>query len=137
MKRFGVGVCFFLLLLSMAAVSCRQESFGGARKEADSRQAPPSFSEEGPDAFLKEAEAALSELKRKADKVDDDLRRSARRAQARRELAEVREKLQSMEADLEELKAEGKEASEELKADISKKKDEIEMLISQASSDMG
>lgn len=137
MNRLGAGVCFFLLLLSMATVSCKQETFGGARKEVDSRKAPPLFSKAGSDSFLKEAEASLEELKKKTDEVEDGLRRTARRAFARRELAEVREKLESMEADLEKLKGSDREASEEVKADISRKEDELEILLNRAASDMG
>lgn len=136
MKRLGVGVCF-LLLLSGTAVSCRQETSGGALKESNSFNAPPLFFEEGSNSFLKEAEASLAELRKKAAAVEDDLRRSARRAEARRELAEVRDRLKSMEADLERLKASGREASEEFKADIRKKEDELEILLNQAASDMG
>lgn len=125
-----------LLLLSMAAVSCKQESYGGARKESDSQRAPSLISEEHRE-FLDEAEAAIKELREKADMVEEDLRRSARRASARRELSEVREKLEALEARVEEIESAGRKASEELKAEIAKREDEIEMLINQASSDMG
>lgn len=136
MKRFGAGVCSILLLLSMAAVSCKQETNGGARMESDSRRAPSLISDKR-QAFLKEAEAAVKELREKADMVEDDLRRSARRASARRELVEVREKLKSIETSLDELRESGFEATDELKADIAKREDEIEMLINRASSGMG
>lgn len=136
LKRFGAGVCFTLLLLSMAAVSCKQETDGGARKESDSRRAPSLISEERQD-FLNETEAAVKELRKKADVVEDDLRRSARRASANRELVEVRDKIKSIEASLDELRKSGSEATDELKADIAKREDEIEMLINRASSGMG
>lgn len=93
--------------------------------------------ENGSSSFLKEAETALKELRRKADAVEDDLRRSARRAEARRELAEVRDKLKSMEADLERLKTSGRQAADQIKADIRKKEDELEILLNQAASNMG
>lgn len=137
MNRFGVGLFFSLLLLSAVAVSCSQETHGGARKEVNSGQAPLFISEENDSTFLKDAEARVKELREKADRVEDDLRRSAGRASARKEFEEAKKRLESMEKDLEKLRAEGKEASRELIADLRQKEEELEIFLNRAAPDTG
>lgn len=134
MKRFGAGVFITVLLLSLAP-SCTQEK-GGARTEAYSGQAPPVISGAGDGGFVAEEEAAVASLKGRADKAEEDLRRSAS-AWARERLAEARELLEAMEAGLEEMKASGADATDEFKAEMTRKKDEVELLLNQASSSMG
>ena len=136
MNRFGVGVGFFLLLLSMVAVSCSQETHGGAKKEVNSGQAPPFISEAQDNSFLKDAEARVKELREKAARVEDDLWKSAGGAGARKEFDEAKKRLESMEKDLVKLRAEGKEASEII-ADLRQKEEDIEMFLNRAASDTG
>ena len=136
MNRFGVGVGFFLLLLSMVAVSCSQETHGGAGMEVNSGQAPPFISEAQDNSFLKDAEARVKELREKAARVEDDLWKSAGGAGARKEFGEAKKRLESMEKDLVKLRAEGKEASEII-ADLRQKEEDIEMFLNRAASDTG
>lgn len=136
MNRFGVGVGFFLLLLSMVAVSCSQETHGGAGMEVNSGQAPPFISEAQDNSFLKDAEARVKELREKAARVEDDLRKSAGGAGARKEFDEAKKRLESMEKDLVKLRAEGREASEMI-ADLRQKEEDIEMFLNRAASDTG
>lgn len=137
MNRLGVGVAFSLLLLSTVAVSCSQENNGGARKEVNSGQAPLFISEENDSAFLKDAEARVKELREKTGRVEDDLRKSAGRASARKEFGEAKKRLASMEKDLKKLRAEGKEASRELIADLRQKEEELEIFLNRAASEVG
>ncbi|OGP14881.1 MAG: hypothetical protein A2052_08650 [Deltaproteobacteria bacterium GWA2_54_12] len=137
MNRLGVGVVFSLLLLSTVAVSCSQETHGGAKKEVNSGQAPLFIFEENDSAFLKDAEARVKELREKASRVEDDLHRSAGRASARKEFEEAKKRLEAMEKDLEKLRAEGKEASRELIADLRQKEEELEIFLNRAASEVG
>lgn len=136
MNRLGVGVVFSLLLLSAVVVSCSQENNGGARKEVNSGQAPL-FISEGDSAFLKDAEARVKELREKTGRVEDDLRKSAGWASARKEFEEAKKRLESMEKDLEKLRAEGKEASRELIADLRQNEQELEVALNRAASELG
>jgi len=136
MKRFGVGVVVYMLLLSTAAISCGRESHGGAGKGDDPGKAPPSISEAG-DSFLKEAEARLNELKERAERVENDLRKSAGMAEARREFDEARKRLADMERDLDELKALGNEAAAALRDELERKEEEFEIFLNRAARDGG
>lgn len=137
MNRLGVGVVFSLLLLSVVAVSCSQETHGGASKEVNSGLASPFFSEENDSAFLKGAEARVKELREKAGRVEDDLHRSAGRTSARKELDEAKKRLDSMEKDLEKFRAEGRQASRELMADLWQNEQELEVALNRAASELG
>ena len=137
MNRFGVGVGFFLLLLSMVAVSCSQETHGGAGMEVNSGQAPLFISAAQDNSFLKDAEARVRELREKAGRVEDDLWKSAGGAGARKEFDEAKNRIESMEKDLVKLRAEGKEASREIIADLRQKEEDIEMFLNRAASDTG
>lgn len=136
MERFGVGVGFSLLLLFLA-ISCSQETHGGAGKGTNPGQAPPVLSEADDNSFLKGAEARVKDLRERADQVERDLRRSAGRASARKEFDEAKKRLASMEKDLEKLRAEGSEASGELMADLRQKEEELEIFLNRAASDTG
>lgn len=137
MNRFGVGLFFSLLLLSVVAVSCSQETQGGAGKEVNSGQAPLFISEENDRAFLKDTEARVKELREKVGRVEDDLRKSAGRASARKEFDEAKKRLESMEKALEKLRAESREASRELIADLRQKEEELEIFLNRAASEAG
>lgn len=137
MNRLGVGVVFSLLLLSTVAVSCSQENNGGARKEVNSGQAPL-FIFDGKDrAILKDAEARVKELREKAGRVEDDLRRSAGNASARKELDKAKKRLESMEKDLEKLRAEGNGVAKGLIAGLRQNEDELEISLNRAASEVG
>jgi tetrahydromethanopterin S-methyltransferase subunit G len=126
-----------LLLLSTVAVSCGQETHGGARKGDDPGEAPLFISEAEDGAFLKEAEARLKELRSKVDRVEGDVRKSAGGPSARNELDEAKKRLAEMENDLEKLRAEGTEVSKELFAGFKHKEEELEIFLSRATSGTG
>lgn|GEM_PF-3656492 len=132
----GVGVVLSLLLLSTVAVSCGQETHGGARKGDDPGEAPL-FISEAEDGSLKEAEARLKELRSKVDRVEGDVRKSAGGASTRNELDEAKKRLSEMENDLERLRAEGVEVSKELFAGFNRKEKELEIFLSRAASGTG
>jgi TolA-binding protein len=125
-----------LLLLSTVAVSCGQETHGGARKGDDPGEAPL-FISEAEDGSLKEAEARLKELRSKVDRVEGDVRKSAGGASTRNELDEAKKRLSEMENDLERLRAEGVEVSKELFAGFNRKEKELEIFLSRAASGTG
>jgi gamma-glutamyl:cysteine ligase YbdK (ATP-grasp superfamily) len=121
----------------MVAVSCSQETNGGARKEVNSGQAPLFISEGNDSAFLKDAEAMVKELREKIGRVEDDLRKSAEMASAQKEFDEAKKRLESMEKDLEKLRVEGKDASRELINDLRQKEEELEIFLNRAASEAG
>ncbi len=125
-----------MLLLSTVAVSCGQETHGGARKGDDPGEAPL-FISEAEDGSLKEAEARLKELRSKVDRVEGDVRKSAGGASTRNELDEAKKRLSEMENDLERLRAEGVEVSKELFAGFNRKEKELEIFLSRAASGTG
>ncbi|MBI2400715.1 MAG: hypothetical protein HYV23_06635 [Deltaproteobacteria bacterium] len=118
-------------------MSCSQETQGGAGKEVNSGQAPLFISEENDRAFLKDTEARVKELREKVGRVEDDLRKSAGRASARKEFDEAKKRLESMEKALEKLRAESREASRELIADLRQKEEELEIFLNRAASEAG
>ncbi len=138
MNRLGVGVIVTMLLLSTAALlSCGRESHGGAGKGDDPGTAPLSISEAGYGSFIREAEDRLSVLKEKAERVEADLRKSAGMARARGEFHEAQKRLMEMEKDLEELKAQGREASARLKGELKRKEEEFEIFLNRAAQNGG
>lgn len=123
-----------MLLLSTVAVSCGQETHGGARKGDDPGEAPLFISEAEDGAFLKEAEARFEELRDKVDRVEGDVRKSAGGASSRNELDEAKKRLAEMENDLEKLRAGGTEVSKELLAGFKQKEEELEIFLNRAAS---
>ncbi len=126
-----------MLLLSTVAVSCGQETHGGARRGDDPGEAPLFISEAEDGTFLKETEARFNELRDKVDRVEGDVRKSAGGASTRNELDEAKKRLGEMEKDLEKLKAEGAGVSKELLAGFNQKEKELEIFLNRAASGTG